>query len=138
MSKLEITISDDLNKITPNITKLDFTSEFDSPTDWECVRLIDSPIDSPIAGPSACPTDRECVSPIGSPIVRDLANRDIVLPKSLTHLTFGTNFNQKIEENVLPKSLTHLTFGGDYNQKIEENVLPKSLTHLTFGFYYSE
>jgi hypothetical protein len=33
--------------------------------------------------------------------------------------------------NELPKNLTHLTFGDDFNKSIKK--LPKKLTHLTFG-----
>jgi hypothetical protein len=50
------------------------------------------------------------------------------LPSTLTHLTFGKYFDQKV--NNLPKTLTHLTFGEHFNQKV--NNLPKTLTHLTF------
>ena len=55
------------------------------------------------------------------------------LPKSITTLTFGDKFNQKIEPNILPKELTFLTFGFDFNQKIEPNILPEKLTNLTFS-----
>jgi surface protein len=57
------------------------------------------------------------------------------LPDSVTHLTFGRQFNQPIAVDVLPLGLTHLTFGADFNQPIGENVLPKTLTHLTFGYW---
>jgi hypothetical protein len=53
------------------------------------------------------------------------------LPKSLTHLTFGNDFNQEVSQ--LHKLLTHLTFGYDFNQDVSD--LPKSLTHLTFDRY---
>jgi hypothetical protein len=63
-----------------------------------------------------------------------------VLPRSLSHLTFGkySNFNQEIKDNDLPDSLTHLTFGYYFNQEIKENVFPESLTHLTFGYNYNQ
>ena len=35
---------------------------------------------------------------------------------SITHLTFGTCFNQSID--IFPNSITHLTFGYEFNQKI--------------------
>lgn len=47
----------------------------------------------------------------------------INLPQSLTHLTFGRNFNQPI--NNLPKSLTNLIVGFNFNQAV--NHLPKSI-----------
>jgi hypothetical protein len=50
------------------------------------------------------------------------------LPKSLTHLTFGFYFNQKVDK--LPETLTQLCFDTYFNQPIDN--LPKSLTHLTF------
>jgi hypothetical protein len=51
------------------------------------------------------------------------------LPKTITHLTFGSKFNQLV--NNLPKSLKYLTFGYDFNQPVDK--LPENLTHLTFG-----
>ncbi len=51
------------------------------------------------------------------------------LPNSITHLTFGNNFNKSI--NKLPSSITHLEFGNNFNRPV--NNLPNSITHLTFG-----
>ena len=52
---------------------------------------------------------------------------------SITHLTFGTNFNQPV--NALPPSITHLTFDrySKFNHPVDS--LPSSITHLTFGDY---
>ncbi len=81
------------------------------------------------------------------------------LPSSLTHLSFGDSFNQKVdlsknivnESNETPKNrgvtrsfgyseplsfLTHITFGKQFNQKVDK--LPKSLTHLTFGDVFNQ
>ena len=55
-----------------------------------------------------------------------------------SHLTFGCNFNQPINEGMLPNSLTHLTFGWDFNQSINKGMLPNSLTHLTFGYNFNQ
>jgi len=63
---------------------------------------------------------------------------DGVLPASLTHLTFGDEFNHPIGVGVLPASLTHLTFGDEFNHPIDEGVLPASLTHLTFGEKFNQ
>jgi hypothetical protein len=61
------------------------------------------------------------------------------LPNSITHLTFGEQFNQPVGhqgcEDIncprnLPNSITHLTFGYIFNQPV--NNLPNSITHLTF------
>jgi hypothetical protein len=49
--------------------------------------------------------------------------------KHVTHLTFSTFFGRHIKENILPASLTHLTFGYWYNNKIELGVT--SFTHLS-------
>jgi hypothetical protein len=61
-----------------------------------------------------------------------------VLPNSLTTLTFGDNFNQKIKPNVLPNSLQSLTFGDNFDQEIKKSVLPTSLTTLTFGWNFNQ
>lgn len=49
-------------------------------------------------------------------------------PSKLTHLKFGIEFNQPIDN--LPKSLTHLILGDNFNQPIDN--LPNSITQLTF------
>ena len=56
------------------------------------------------------------------------------LPDSITHLTLGDNFNQKLDN--LPNSLTHLTLGYAFNQKLDN--LPNSLTHLTLGDNFNQ
>jgi hypothetical protein len=60
--------------------------------------------------------------------------KENVLPKSLIDLTFGSHskFNQEIKENILPQSLEYLNISGDYNHEIKENVLPNSLIQLMF------
>ncbi len=62
-----------------------------------------------------------------------------VLPKNLTHLTFGYFFDQPLIVSILPKNLTQLTFNsnGDFNQPITIGVLPPNITHLTFGFNFN-
>ena len=80
-------------------------------------------------------------------------NEPVVLPKSLTHLTFGFNFNKPVnlpdsithltfskycsfnQPIELPKDLTHLTFGGNFNQQVN---LPEKITHLTFGHNFNQ
>ncbi|KAM9983626.1 hypothetical protein ACTFIY_000341 [Dictyostelium cf. discoideum] len=52
-----------------------------------------------------------------------------VLPiNSLKKLILSTDFNKKLEIGSLPDSITHLTFGYNYNQPIIS--LPSSLTYL--------
>ncbi len=71
-----------------------------------------------------------------------------VLPSSITHLTFGGDFNQSVDN--LPNSITHLTFGYSFNQSVDkvvrsptgslvhQSVLPHSITHLTFGNNFNQ
>jgi len=84
-----------------------------------------------------------------------------LFPDSLTHLTFGYRFNQKIEKlpdgvslnqktgtksqfsdfasdpsALVHSGVTHLKFGYHFNQKIEK--LPDDLTHLTFGREFNQ
>ena len=54
-----------------------------------------------------------------------------LLPDGITHLTFGTDFDQDITDS-LPETITHLTFGGEFNRNIS-SALPNGITHLTFG-----
>lgn len=60
------------------------------------------------------------------------------LPNSLTHLTFGNEFNQNISYIQFPENLTHLTFGNEFNQRITNVRFPENLTHLTFGKYFNQ
>ena len=74
------------------------------------------------------------------------------MPNSLTHLTFGRNFNQEV--NKLPNSLTHLTFGYCFNKKIDIpftikylklncnnlhiiDYLPDNIEELELGYYFN-
>ena len=43
------------------------------------------------------------------------------IPRSVEHICFGDNFNQKIEQNVLPAGLHSIEFGDEFNQLIEIN-----------------
>jgi hypothetical protein len=58
-------------------------------------------------------------------------NKLICLPKNLTHLTFGENFNKKVDN--LPKNLTHLTVGENFNKKVDN--LPKYQYMSNKDFY---
>jgi len=55
-------------------------------------------------------------------------------PASLTHLTFGSNFNHIVHN--LPTTITHLTFVGWYDAPVD--YLPSSITHLTFGYHFNQ
>src|ERR1700722_15408620 len=58
------------------------------------------------------------------------------IPSSVTHLTFGEEFNQNIKE-CIPSSVTYLKFGSNFNQDIK-NCIPSSVTHLTFGEEFNQ
>jgi hypothetical protein len=55
-----------------------------------------------------------------------------IIPNSVTHLTFGTMYNQPI---IIPNSITQLTFGLVYNQP---TIIPNSVSHLTFEWKYNQ
>lgn len=61
-----------------------------------------------------------------------------MLPKTLTHLKFGTSYNCPLNEGVLPETLIHLTFGSSYNQPLGPDVLPQSITELRFGYAFNQ
>lgn len=90
---------------------------------------------------------------------RDISFTFTLLPSSLTHLTFGINFNLPFNDSLLslplthlifhqysifnhpiahalPSTLLHLTFGMDFNQILAH--LPPSLTHLTCGQQFND
>ena len=50
------------------------------------------------------------------------------IPNSVTHLTFGYRFDQKLKEGDIPNSVTHLTFDEEFNQEL--NILPYGLKSL--------
>ena len=58
------------------------------------------------------------------------------MPENLTDLTFGYNFNQKIEQNTLPENLMTITFGYCFNQKLEPDILPHNLFNINFNWLY--
>ena len=61
-----------------------------------------------------------------------------VLPSrfaELSHLEFGTMFNQPFGFGVLPSTLSHLRFGETYNQPFGLGVLPPRLSNLIFDQY---
>ena len=60
------------------------------------------------------------------------------IPNTITHLTFGYDFNQELKEGDIPKSVTNLTFGYDFNQELKEGDIPNSVTHLTFRNMFNQ
>ena len=55
------------------------------------------------------------------------------LPNTITHIKFGTKFNQKVD--FLPNSIVELIFGKYFNQKVD--MLPNSLVNLIFGLDFN-
>jgi hypothetical protein len=62
----------------------------------------------------------------------------VFLPRSLTMLHLGGEFNERIRRGVLPQSLTTLIFGDKFTKPISKGTLPDSITHLEFGPTYCE
>lgn len=60
------------------------------------------------------------------------------IPNSVTHLTLGYSFKQKIIRGLIPNSVTHLIFNHNYNEEIEPNTLSDTITHLTLGDKYDK
>jgi hypothetical protein len=61
-----------------------------------------------------------------------------VIPNSVTHLTFGNNFNQLLKADDIPNRVTHLRFGTCFNQPLKEGDIPNSVIHLRFGHYFNQ
>ncbi len=59
---------------------------------------------------------------------------DTFLPPFLTHIIFGSYFNQPVHS--LPPSLKYIHFGDSFNQPVAN--LPPLLTHLRFGYSFSQ
>ncbi|GAM19438.1 hypothetical protein SAMD00019534_026130 [Acytostelium subglobosum LB1] len=60
------------------------------------------------------------------------------LPRSLTSLRLGGEFNQEMMDDVFPTNLRTLTFGSKFNQPIGFIRLLPNLTSLTFGNCFSQ
>ncbi|KAN0033493.1 hypothetical protein ACTA71_007180 [Dictyostelium dimigraforme] len=61
-----------------------------------------------------------------------------ILPSSITSITFGFSFDQKIPMHFLPDNLQTLIFIGQYNQILEEDVLPSTITSIQFGYSFNQ
>ena len=64
-------------------------------------------------------------------------NKDDI-PNSVTHLTFGYNFNQPLKKDDIPNLVTHLTFDYDFNQPLKKGDIPESVTHLFFNELFNQ
>jgi len=65
-----------------------------------------------------------------------IVDRITMLPKHITHLTFGDKFNRSIK-GCIPETVTHLRFGWHFDQPIKD-CIPSSVTHLIFGFKFNK
>ncbi|GAM20360.1 hypothetical protein SAMD00019534_035350, partial [Acytostelium subglobosum LB1] len=64
--------------------------------------------------------------------------RGVLLPESLTELSFESTFNQTILPDSLPSSLNSLNLSSDFNQPLLPRALPHSLKSLLFAFSYNQ
>ena len=69
---------------------------------------------------------------------RQQLKQGIQLPSSLQSLSFGDDFNQRLDGIQLPSSLQILTFDRSFNQSLDGISLPSSLQSLTFGYYFNQ
>lgn len=53
------------------------------------------------------------------------------IPTSVTHLTFGDGFDQKLEPGFISSSVTHLIFSSRYNKELNAKSIPSSVEYLT-------
>ncbi|EGC28458.1 hypothetical protein DICPUDRAFT_51834 [Dictyostelium purpureum] len=61
-----------------------------------------------------------------------------VLPKNLLKIKFGSIFNKPIRQNVLPETLTDIHFGDSFNQPLPKGILGNNLKKLELGFYWDQ
>ncbi|QGR53579.1 fnip repeat-containing protein [Moumouvirus maliensis] len=75
-------------------------------------------------------------------------SHDVYVPKYVTYLTFGDNYNERIKpcffyfpkrkfKKILPPGLTYLKFGWFFNQPIKKYI-PNNVTHLIFGNNFNQ
>lgn len=55
-----------------------------------------------------------------------------IVPDTVTHLAFGDNFNQSLQNNI--PGVTNLTVGQSFKQPLDTGI--PTVTHLTFGNYF--
>eukprot|EP00435_Cladocopium_sp_Y103_P061557 s808_g23.t1 len=64
--------------------------------------------------------------------------RTVTLPQSLRILTFGSDFNESLDQVNLPVGLKSLTFGFYFNRSLVSASLPSGLENLTFGGSFNQ
>ena len=64
---------------------------------------------------------------------------NLILPSGLQSLTFGYDFNQRLDNTTLQPSLHSLTFVGyGFDQSLDNTTLPSGLLSLTFGYRFNQ
>ncbi len=64
---------------------------------------------------------------------------EMVIPSSLTEMSFPLKYNEPLWPHIFPPSLTKLTFGSNFNQPIiDKDILPIHLRYLEFGYYFHQ
>ncbi|KAM9977299.1 hypothetical protein ACTFIR_011158 [Dictyostelium discoideum] len=63
---------------------------------------------------------------------------NLLIPSSVTSITFGKSFDQIIEIGEIPISVTNIQFGSIYNKPLKNGSLPNSLKKITFGLYWNQ
>jgi len=69
-----------------------------------------------------------------TPLDRD---HPLMLPTSLTSLTFCSLFDGSIAGLKFPSTLLRVKFGDGWNQAVRPLILPPSLTELEFGYHFN-
>lgn len=72
--------------------------------------------------------------PSGNAAVKD----EMYLPKGLKSLSFGFEFNKRLDRISLPSSLESLAFGYCFNKPLEHLKLPDGLKSLTLGSNFQQ
>ena len=96
--------------LPPNLTHLTFGHYFNQPVDLSQLQKLTH---LTFGGWSGDRFNR----PVNT-IRQDGSLGNSLLPPSLTNLTFGDSFEQKVDISQL-QNLTHLTFGRDFNQEVD-------------------
>jgi hypothetical protein len=60
------------------------------------------------------------------------------IPTMVTHLRFGTSFNQSLKAGDIPNSVTNLTFGFYFNQPLKKGNIPNMVSYLRFGTSFNQ
>ncbi|CAM9331965.1 unnamed protein product, partial [Scytosiphon promiscuus] len=65
-------------------------------------------------------------------------DESVLLPSSIRRLTFGSGFNRPIDRIKWPPAIRDLVFGWRFNQDVQGVSFPSSLETLEFGFSFNQ